>query len=169
MHQSSQALRIKALMGLAATIGLAALVSAAAPRAVEARCGGPGNLGCPRRGDTGKVPTKTPLPSETAIAIQPILSLPSGTPPAPSPTLTLGQQLQAYGAQTETAQNPSPTITLIATATQFTATPDEPVKRPSTDEHPGLPWTVAGIVLAALVGIILGALRFWRRLSRKTS
>ncbi len=153
---------------VAARIMLAAaiivILAAFVPRAVYAGCGQPGIPPCSggEAVDQQRRATNTPYPSATAIAIQPLLPLPSGAlTSGPSPDLH--GLLQTAGAQTQMALTPSPTVIPSTTPTEATAAPvptDRPVATAVALPTSVLPSTaLLMIVIVAIIALLIIGMR----------
>ena len=152
-----------------------ALTSALVPQTVYADCGQPGMPPCSTGGDKKKVPTRTPLPTHTAIAIQQIvpvrtLSLGVGAASALAPTLNPEQQVMTFAAQTEMALTPSPTSTPTQTPTSGASVPvppDRPIVTPVAGPLFLRPGTAVMIIIVTLLGLLIaGAVLLSRWLNK---
>ena len=157
----------KVLTAIVLTSALLALASALVPQTVYATCGLPGTPPCSTGGDKKKVPTRTPLPTNTAIAILPILPVMplSGGGAEGSPTPTFDPGLLTAIAQTQTASALPRMSTPSATPTSGAS--GRPIVTPVAGPVLVLPGTAVMIIIVAFIVLLLaGGVLLARRVDR---
>ena len=161
----------RTLIAIVLTAALLALTSVLLPKTVYAECGLAGVPPCGTWGDKQKVPTKTPLPTHTAIAIQPILpvipltGLGTSTPTIPPDVLTATAQ-----SETASAQQPTPVPTETPTpGADAPAPPAGQAFTALTGALRALPGTGVIIIVVALMGLAFAGLTFLKRRRRKAN
>lgn len=158
----------RVLIAIVLTTTLLILVSALLPQTVYADCGVPGTPPCSTGGDKRKVATRTPLPTHTAIAIQPLvplLPLSGGgvsTPTPPPVQLTAIAQIKTAVALTTT---PTPTPSITPTSNPLVPPSNRPIVTPVAGPVLVPPGTAVMIIIVALVTLLVaGGVFLMRRL-----